>query len=151
MQEISSVIPGILYISSYEPAARRENLKELEILHVVRLGDDDDFMHYYITHDDVHYHDVLIEDDMDVDLTTEMLDEATEFIHFAHSPVLVHCFAGVSRSSSIVIAYLMRFTKMTFSFASDCLTRKHPRAQPNPKFLKDLIKYEHQLILKRNI
>ena len=61
MQEISSVIPGMLYISSYDPAIRREQLQDLEISHVVRLGDQDDFMHYYITHDDVIYHDVLLE------------------------------------------------------------------------------------------
>lgn len=151
MEEISSVIPGILYISSYQPAVKRENLKDLEILHVVRLGDQDDFMHYYITHDDIRYHDVLIEDEMCVDLSGEILDEATEFIHFSHSPVLVHCFAGVSRSSSVVIAYLMRFKHMTFQQASDYLTNKHSRAQPNPKFLRDLIKYEKQLILERNI
>ena len=151
MQEISSVIPGILYISSYEPAIRREQLQDLEIFHIVRLGDQDDFKHYYITHDEMCYHDVLIEDEMYVDLTKEILDEATDFIHFAHSPVLVHCFAGVSRSSSVVIAYLMRFKRMTFSQASHHLTDKHPRAQPNPKFLRDLIEYEKQLILERNI
>ena len=147
MQEISSVIPGMLYISSYDPAIRREQLQDLEISHVVRLGDQDDFMHYYITHD-VIYHDVLLEDEMYAELSREILDKATDFIHFAHSPVLVHCFAGVSRSSSVVIAYLMRFRKMTFQQASDYLTDKHPRAQPNPKFLRDLIEYEKQLILE---
>ena len=151
MQEISSVIPGMLYISSYEPAIGREQLQDLEISHVVRLGDQDDFMYYYITHDDVIYHDVLLEDEMYAELSREILDEATEFIDFAHSPVLVHCFAGVSRSSSVVIAYLMRFRKTTFQQASDFLTDKHPRAQPNPKFLRDLIKYEKQLILERNM
>jgi protein-tyrosine phosphatase len=151
MDEISSVIPGLLYISGYEPALEIENLKDLEIINVVRLGDKDDFMHYYITHDDVEYHDILIEDEMYATLTTEILDEATQFIHSSHSPVLVHCFAGVSRSASIVIAYLIRFHKMSFQAACDYLTNKHSRAQPNPKFLKDLMKYEYELILRRNI
>lgn len=143
--DVSAVIPGILYISRHEPAKDRELLRELEILHVVRCGNDDDFRHYYATHDDVTYHDILIDDDIDEDFCVQLLDEATQFIHFACGPVLVHCFAGISRSSTIVLAYLMRFNNMHFSDAWQHLQKAHPRMSPNSKFVEDLIEYYKQL------
>jgi protein-tyrosine phosphatase len=145
MEGISSVLPGILYISSHEPAKDREQLRELEILHVVRLGQGEDFEFYYRTHEDIVYHDIYIDDSHDADLTEELLDQATEFIHFSCGPVLVHCFAGISRSASIVIAYLMRFRKMSMGEAWSYLIERHPRACPNIKFQDDLDEYAKTL------
>lgn len=44
-----------------------------------------------------------------------LFDEAISFIHnnLKTTNVLVHCFAGVSRSSSVVIAYLMKYHKIS--------------------------------------
>jgi protein-tyrosine phosphatase len=47
------------------------------------------------------------------------LEQAADFINLSMSltNVLVHCMAGVSRSVSFVIAYLMKYRKMTFEDA----------------------------------
>lgn len=52
--------------------------------------------------------------------------------------ILVHCNAGVSRSSTVCIAYLMKSGMMTFSEAYDCVKSKRECIRPNDGFLKQL-------------
>ena len=48
--------------------------------------------------------------------------------------VLVHCHAGVSRSSSCVIAYLMQDRNMTFKSAFEFASKQRPIIFPNMGF-----------------
>mmetsp|Transcript_8517 Transcript_8517/g.24434 ORF Transcript_8517/g.24434 Transcript_8517/m.24434 type:complete len:324 (+) Transcript_8517:169-1140(+) len=52
--------------------------------------------------------------------------------------VLVHCNAGVSRSTAVVIAYLMRSEKRSTDAALEALREAHPAAQPNDGFMEQL-------------
>ncbi|XP_023952534.1 dual specificity protein phosphatase 19-like [Bicyclus anynana] len=52
--------------------------------------------------------------------------------------VLVHCNAGVSRTSMVAIAYLMQYERMDFSEAYDLVKSKRPVIQPNAGFRKQL-------------
>ena len=70
--------------------------------------------------------------------------EATDYIREAINEgknVLVHCFAGVSRSSSIVIAYLMRCHKMEYIKAFNIVKSKRPWINPNYGFQGQLRRY----------
>lgn len=58
---------------------------------------------------------------------------------------LVHCVAGVSRSSTIVIAYLMKARRMSLREAYYLVKSKRPFIRPNTGFWKQLIEYEHKL------
>ena len=60
--------------------------------------------------------------------------------------VLVHCQAGVSRSASIVIAYIMAEYKWTFLKSYLFVRGKRNIIDPNPTFKKCLIKYEKLLM-----
>lgn len=73
------------------------------------------------------------------------LDKAIEFINRVVTNggrVLVHCFAGVSRSASAVIAYMMATRKMTFTQAFEYVKRKRPIIFPNFGFQRQLAEYE---------
>jgi predicted protein tyrosine phosphatase len=59
--------------------------------------------------------------------------------------VLVHCAAGISRSTTLVIAYLMRQYKMSAKDAVFWVKSKRPCCFPNDGFLKQLIFYERAL------
>jgi len=48
--------------------------------------------------------------------------------------VLVHCFAGVSRSATCVIAYLMQEQDMTFEEAFSYASKRRPVIFPNMGF-----------------
>lgn len=56
----------------------------------------------------------------------------------ASGGVLVHCYAGVSRSATLVAAYLILRRGMTLQEALDTLRAARPTVQPNPGFLAQL-------------
>lgn len=63
----------------------------------------------------------------------------------AGGKVLVHCLAGISRSATLCIAYLMKYKEMTLIDAHDLVKRKRPIIRPNTGFWKQLIEYEKRL------
>ena len=62
--------------------------------------------------------------------------------------VLVHCHAGVSRSSTILIAYIMKSQKMKLDKVIDLLREKRHKVSPNVGFLLQLKEYEKELGIK---
>ena len=76
------------------------------------------------------------------------LDKAIEFINRVVTQggrVLVHCFAGMSRSATTVIAYFMATRKMTFMEAFNFVKKRRPIIFPNFGFQKQLMEFEKQL------
>ncbi len=66
------------------------------------------------------------------------LDAATEFIASilaAQGKVLVHCYAGTSRSVAVVVAYLCRYAGMDFKEAYAFVRAKHPEANISTPFV----------------
>lgn len=48
--------------------------------------------------------------------------------------VLIHCTAGVSRSSTAVVWYLVRYQGQSWDQALETVRRARPQANPNPRF-----------------
>jgi len=71
--------------------------------------------------------------------------EATAFIHSFVSrdqPVLVHCRAGVSRSASVVMAYLMTYQGYSLHDAFFLVRSRRSCVSPNIGFMEKLCDYE---------
>jgi len=62
-------------------------------------------------------------------------------------PILIHCHAGISRSATIVIAYLMRKTKQNLSAVTQFVKQKRPCIEPNVGFWTQLIEYQGLLLI----
>ncbi|KPP67050.1 hypothetical protein Z043_114411 [Scleropages formosus] len=78
----------------------------------------------------------------------QYFEEVFEFIEEAHQSgrgVLVHCQAGVSRSATIVIAYLMKHTRMTMMDAYKYVRSRRPVVSPNLNFMGQLLEFERDL------
>ncbi|KAJ8275998.1 hypothetical protein COCON_G00077500 [Conger conger] len=78
----------------------------------------------------------------------QYFEEVFEFIEEAHQTgrgVLVHCQAGVSRSATIVIAYLMKHTLMTMMDAYKYVRSRRPVVSPNLNFMGQLLEFERDL------
>lgn len=56
--------------------------------------------------------------------------------------VLVHCFAGVSRSAAIITAYLMRSERISLEAALESLRQSCESVSPNDNFLEQLKMFE---------
>ena len=71
---------------------------------------------------------------------SQFFDETFYFIEKGRKKggVLVHCMAGISRSSTIVAAYLMRKNGYTKSQAIYILQSRRKQVNPNQGFLKQL-------------
>jgi atypical dual specificity phosphatase len=59
--------------------------------------------------------------------------------------ILVHCSAGVSRSPTIVVAYLMKHRNMSLRTALGHVVRTRPQVSPNPGFIEQLKDMEMEL------
>lgn len=59
--------------------------------------------------------------------------------------MLVHCRAGVSRSASIVIVYVMRKYNIPLREAYERVHAKRPVIAPNNGFWRQMIRYEEYL------
>lgn len=69
--------------------------------------------------------------------TTEIIEKHLKMNH----KILVHCMMGMSRSASVVIAYLMRYKRMNFPSALYYVKSKRPIVSPNPGFINQLKEY----------
>ena len=63
----------------------------------------------------------------------------------ANSSILVHCVQGISRSSTIVIAYLMKRENMTLKEAYSHVKSRRSIIRPNQGFLRCLMKLDEEL------
>ncbi|XP_010550757.1 PREDICTED: dual specificity protein phosphatase PHS1 isoform X2 [Tarenaya hassleriana] len=85
-----------------------------------------------------------ITDDEDANIES-IFEEALDFIDHGEQTggkVLVHCFEGRSRSSTVVLAYLMLRKNLTLLEAWETLKKVHRRAQPNDGFARILLNLE---------
>jgi len=89
--------------------------------------------------DDFKFMFIDIDDDGDEDIFRHF-EKTYTFIN--QKSTLVHCFAGISRSPSIVIAYLMKEYGMTYFSAFKMCKEKRCIVCPNNGFRKQLRKYE---------
>lgn len=74
--------------------------------------------------------------------TFEFIDSAVQ----QGKPILVHCFAGISRSVTMVVAYLIVKKRMTLDSALQFVISKRSCACPNLFFIHTLKKLEQRLL-----
>ena len=114
------------------------NIKKLGIKQILTIASDIPEH----TQPDFTYLHIKIEDSNNENITKYFI----ETYHFINSaPTLVHCKAGISRSSTIVISYLMRNQKIHFRKAYDIVKKARCIIEPNLNFTKQLQKYERVL------
>jgi len=90
----------------------------------------------------------LIADDNGLQNLRQFFEEAFEFIDLAKSNssgVLIHCQAGISRSPTIAVAYLMKFYPMAMSDAYKFVKTKRSIISPNLNFMGQLWEFEQGL------
>ncbi|KAH6832562.1 dual specificity protein phosphatase-like protein [Perilla frutescens var. hirtella] len=82
--------------------------------------------------------------DMESEDLLDYLDVCLDFIEDSRKEgsVLVHCFAGVSRSAAIITAYLMKSEQLSLEDAIESLKQSCESVCPNDGFLEQLKMFE---------
>lgn len=145
LENCHELLPG-LYLGGREAANNHPGLRETGISAVVCCQRE---LEYPSTNfcPDLEYYRVDVED-----ISREPIElffhEATEFIHEnveRENGVLVHCKAGVSRSPSVVIAYLIKYHNYTLYNAFAAARRLRSCVTPNLGFMLKLCEWEVEI------
>lgn len=84
-----------------------------------------------------------LNDDYECDIS-QYFDEITQLID-KNNIVLINCMAGISRSATFVLVYLMRFCEANLKEAFKYVRSKRNQICPNKKFVECLIQEELNL------
>jgi protein-tyrosine phosphatase len=122
-----------IFLGNSDSAMDKELMKRYEITNILIIGA---FLHEFFP-EDFLYKTIEAEDSVKFDISKLFL-KAFEFIDSAER-VYVHCFAGVSRSPSIVIAYLMWKEKKDFFEIQEFVKSKRNCVSINNGFRKILL------------
>lgn len=137
------VISGKLFIGDFDVALNSRALKKKGITHILSICEDapnidpKEFKHKVI----------LLDDSPNVDIMKNF-EECHLFIE--EGTTLVHCVAGISRSATVVISYIMQKLDKTPSEALKILQSVRPIVCPNEGFISQLTTYEDVLKEQRN-
>ncbi|CAB4434072.1 unnamed protein product [Rhizophagus irregularis] len=157
----TEIIEDFLYISDAVTAANSGLLAENKISHIVNISPCINFfgpsrITYCISQ---RYPDwkpkylrLYVSDDPKGKIS-KFFEVSNSFIHEANQEggrVLIHCWAGVSRSATLVLAYLLK-QGLTYLDAFNHLKKRRPIIEPNPGFCLQLTKYEIELLKAQGI
>ncbi|KAJ8042307.1 Dual specificity protein phosphatase 22 [Holothuria leucospilota] len=138
-QGMSEILPGI-FLGSFRDCKDKDQMEKNHITHILAIHDNakpiiEGKTYLCITASDKHNENIL-----------QYFEECILFIHQCRQSggkVLIHCLAGISRSTTVTVAYLMTISDFNWY---DCLrVVRHIRsvALPNFGFQKQLQEFEH--------
>lgn len=134
---MNKILPG-LYLGNFIDAKDLDQLSQHKITHIVSIHESSQ---PFIP--GIAYLRIVLPDIPEANIKKHF----KECIHFIHScrlrggNCLVHCLAGVSRSTTIVLAYIMAVTQLSWREALEGVKAVRPVANPNPGFRQQLEEY----------
>ncbi|KAJ7685556.1 protein-tyrosine phosphatase-like protein [Mycena polygramma] len=141
----SLVLPPSIYLGPCSAASSKSFLTAKSITHVLSIGASPKE-----NIDGVVYHRVSLTDSPSSSISA-VCDSACEIIDAAlkhkneTGRIFIHCSAGISRSPTVVAAYLMKRRGMTLKEALGQIITARPQVSPNPGFLRQLKELEMEL------
>ena len=117
-----------------------KTLKDLGISHILICGSYLKTFHPK----DFNYLQLEMDDSLEEDLN-KFIPNCFDFIEKSQK-IYVHCAAGISRSASIVIAYLMYKKKITYEQSYKIVKEHRKEIFPNPNFEEQLKKMEKEFL-----
>ncbi|KAI5983142.1 hypothetical protein EDD15DRAFT_1921630 [Pisolithus albus] len=131
---VDAVIDGALFIGNLAAALSQDTRRKLGITHVLSVCAEHTFEPHEnwltVAVQDSEYEDLLIHFPRTCAFIQSALDEGGR--------VLVHCMMGISRSATVVCAYLMLSQRLSAQAAIRFLQRRRPQVHPNYGFRKQL-------------
>lgn len=138
----SEILPHLM-IGSRRDAANRDTLRTNGVTHILNSTPDCP-CHF---DSELEYLRISVKDCWNQDLPSHF-EDAFKFINegkAAGGKTMIHCNAGISRSATIAIAYIMMSEKRTLMDAYGFVKSKRPVISPNLDFMGELQQYEKSL------
>ncbi|CAD8059989.1 unnamed protein product [Paramecium sonneborni] len=137
---------GALYLSGIEAAINPYLLHQNQISAILTVGSEMANLQFQDAN-----HKILYLNDTSHDPIKKYFDESIQFIqeNRQRCNVLVHCYVGVSRSATIIIAYLMQICNFSLQKSFLHLQQVRPLINPNPGFMLQLQNFDQELLIKR--
>ncbi|KAL6491113.1 hypothetical protein MHYP_G00014580 [Metynnis hypsauchen] len=132
------VLPD-LYLGNFKDARDREQLARNNITHILSIHDTAAPILQEMTYL------CILAADLPTQNLTQHFKESIMFMHESRlkgEGCLVHCLAGVSRSVTLVVAYIMTVTGLGWQEALAAVRVVRPCAGPNAGFQKQLEEFE---------
>ncbi|KAG1662084.1 hypothetical protein FOA52_006891 [Chlamydomonas sp. UWO 241] len=130
----TGVIPGFLYLGSYDTASRSEILKAMAITHILNTVPTcealykNTFQYHTVSSAPPHFQECI-----------DFIDSVKDI---PDSKVLVYCMSGCSRSPTIIIAYLMKTRRWRLLESYKWVKEKRPMVRINEQDSKRLMDLE---------
>jgi len=133
----NEIIPG-LYLGGVTAARDKYNLRRIGVHYILTVAEIDPF------YPEEFNYKVLKVDDHDEQDLSMYFSECRAFIEEGRKSggILVHCAAGISRSATMVIMYVMTMQKLRMQQAFDYVCARRPIICPNSGFRSQLEEYE---------
>lgn len=138
------ILQDFLYLGSQD-AVMRENVEKFQLTDILSIGietpdsDIDDEHYVYVRK---HFVECLDLPETNLETIINQTNRIIKEVYDKKGRILIHCNAGVSRSSAVCIAYLMYKQKMDFNSAFTLVKSKRECIRPNDGFLKQLKQME---------
>ncbi|XP_023178158.1 protein phosphatase Slingshot isoform X3 [Drosophila hydei] len=135
---MGNVLPG-LYVGNYRDSKDYQQLEKFKISHIIAIHDSPRRLL-----PDKHYLCVMASDTPDQNLS-QYFSVCNDFIHAARlreGNVLIHCLAGMSRSVTVAVAYIMTATHLNWKEALKVVRAGRAVANPNTGFQNQLLEFE---------
>ena len=142
---IDHIIDNI-YLGDFRTADNIDMLRQYNITHIINCA----FNLPNKYPEQITYKRLNLRDEPDQPII-ERLEEAYQFIkENKDKNIFVHCVFGKSRSSSVVIFYIMKEKKLKFEDAKNFVKNLRNIVNPNPGFEAELIRYYEEHIANMN-
>jgi protein-tyrosine phosphatase len=141
---MSEIIKNKLYLGDLFDANNKEQIKNKNITSIICVAEG-----LKIDKPDVKVYRYDFQDDYNCNISL-YFDEIGDIIN-NEKVVLVNCMAGISRSSTVVIAYIMKYLNINLREAFLFVRNKRPFICPNKEFMNYLHEYEFKLFKKNSI
>jgi len=130
-----------LYLGNMYTAKERDLMVQHNIKYIVNVSHN--FENFFP--ETFVYYNVAVQDKEGTNIL-QYLRQANRFIensrNCGNGAVLVHCKGGISRSPTVVIAYLMYQYQLSLKHAIGYMKSRKPGINPNPGFMSQLAVYE---------
>lgn len=141
----SEILLNFLYLGDLTDARNESKIRDLGITHIVNVTTE--IPNFIQSLPKIDYFNINVNDTPRDNISAKFMDAINfiENVRKINGKVLVHCAMGISRSATIVLAYIMYTQKINLDTAYQLVKSRRHIISPNTGFLGALLKFSENI------